>query len=85
MSRYHPDLLDEIEVFLARQSMPSTTFGRMAMNDPHFVRDIRGDRCLRPESVEKVRGFIEAYSPSDEPKSPRKPGDLTAAQQSEAA
>lgn len=86
MSRYHPDLLDEIETFLARHEVSATTFGRLAMNDPHFMRDIRGDRCLRPESVMKVRAFMrERDTATPAPASPGKDDVLTASQQSEAA
>ncbi len=85
MSRYHSDLLAEIEDFVAGNGMSATTFGRLAMNDPHFMRDIRGDRCLRPESVERVRKFMRTYSLEAAPASPGKSEDFAASQQSEAA
>ena len=70
MSRYHLDLVREIETFTSGHDMPETTFGRRAMGDPHFVRDIRRDRCLRPESVERVRRFMGEYSPTSDAPSP---------------
>lgn len=85
MSRYHPDLLCEIEAFTSRHEMPDTTFGRRAMGDPHLVRDIRLTRCLRPESVEKIRDFMAVYHHENQSSSAGKTSDLTAAQQSEAA
>ena len=33
--------LAEIEAFLARERVSSSTFGRAAVGDPNFVRDLR--------------------------------------------
>jgi len=85
MSRYHPDLLREIEAFTSEHEMPDTTFGRRSMGDPHLVRDIRQTRCLRPESVDKVRSFMRAFEQDCGHVSPGKNRAVTAAQQSEAA
>lgn len=84
MSRYHSDLVADIEAFASQHDMPETTFGRRAMGDPHFMRDIRRDRCLRPESVEKVRRFMRDYAQSADEAAPGKTRNF-AARESEAA
>lgn len=55
MSKHHPELLAEIEAFVASAGMTEITFGRKAMSDPHFVRDVRNGRRLWPETEAKVR------------------------------
>ena len=58
-------LIDEVRSFLADHEMPPTTFGRMAMRDPHFVRDLEaGKRRLFVETEQKVRDFMAAYAPA---------------------
>ena len=85
MSQHHPELLAEIEAFIAAKGMTETAFGRRAMSDPHFVRDVRGARRLWPHTVEKVRNFMSIFCHDAPGLSPGNAADLTAAQQSEAA
>lgn len=57
------DLLTEIEAFMSRTGMAPSTFGRFAVNDWKFVRDLRvGNRRVWPETANKVRAFIAAQS-----------------------
>ncbi len=58
MQKDAPPLLDAIDEFLGAHSMSPVTFGRLAMKDPHFVRDIRGGRRVWPETETKVRNFM---------------------------
>ena len=53
-------LLREIEKFLSRKDIPPTRFGREATGDPRFVFDLRRGREPRPETVRRVRDFLEA-------------------------
>ena len=53
-----PPLPETIEAFLALHDMAPVTFGRLAVRDPHFVRDIRGGRRVWPETETKVRSFM---------------------------
>ena len=46
--------------FLRRTEIPPTRFGRNAMGDPRFVFDLRKGRDPRPETVERVRAFLDA-------------------------
>jgi hypothetical protein len=59
-------LVDAIGDFIDRHSMSPITFGRLALKDPHFVRDLRGGRRVWPETEAKVRTFMADYSPATE-------------------
>ncbi|MEO5492637.1 MAG: hypothetical protein ABIR08_01265 [Sphingomonas sp.] len=50
----------EIEGFLRRTGMPATKFGRLAVNDPRFVLDLRMGREPRPHTAARVIDFIAA-------------------------
>ncbi|MEO5938474.1 MAG: hypothetical protein ABIQ43_05635 [Sphingomonas sp.] len=50
----------EIEGFLRRTGMPATKFGRLAVNDPRFVLDLRMGREPRPHTTARVIDFIAA-------------------------
>lgn len=58
MEHAEPPLIDQIEAFVSSNGMSPITFGREAMNDPHFVRDLRNGRRLWPETEAKVRRFL---------------------------
>ena len=57
-----------VERFLAEHNMSPVTFGRRAMNDPHFVRDITAEKPRRvwPETEQKVRQYMAAYSAAEQ-------------------
>lgn len=54
-------LPDAIDAFIGKTAMSPVTFGRLAMKDPHFVRDIRSGRRVWPETEAKVRAFMAEY------------------------
>lgn len=56
-------LLREIEVFLDQHEMSATAFGLAALNDGHFVRDLRRGKDVRLSTAEKIRRFIVEHSP----------------------
>lgn len=60
-------LLADIDRFLAEHEMSPITFGRRALRDPHFVRDLRGEngrpRRVWPETEAKVRHFMATARP----------------------
>lgn len=56
----HPTLLADMERFAAAQGISEITLGRKALNDPHFVRDIRNGRAVWPKTEEKVRAFMDS-------------------------
>ena len=50
----------EVEKFLRRTGMPATKFGRLAVNDPRFVLDLRMGREPRSHTAQRVISFIAA-------------------------
>lgn len=50
----------EVEKFLRRTGMPATKFGRLAVNDPRFVLDLRLGREPRSRTAARVIAFIAA-------------------------
>lgn len=60
MDHVEPPLIEQIEAFVSDTGMSPVTFGREAMNDPHFVRDLRKGRRLWPETEARVRRFLAA-------------------------
>lgn len=51
-------LMIEVDRFLRRTGMPPTKFGRLAINDPRLVGDMRRGRQLGPYNVHRVRDAI---------------------------
>ena len=58
MSHHHSDLIAEIEAFTKASEMSEITFGRKALGDPHFVRQLRNGRRVWPTTEARVRKFI---------------------------
>lgn len=52
------ELLEQVESYLARTKVPPSTFGRLAVGDPRFVRDLRSGRRLRRRTQERVRAYL---------------------------
>jgi putative IMPACT (imprinted ancient) family translation regulator len=57
-------LLSEIEKFCATHRLSEWQFGEMALNDRHFIRQLRDDREPRRKTVERVREFMATYRPA---------------------
>lgn len=55
-------LLRDVEAYLAEQGLSPTAFGDEALNDRHFVRQLRGGRRVWPETEQKVRSFMASRS-----------------------
>jgi hypothetical protein len=54
-------LLDDIEAFLETHNLGHRSFGVGAVNDGHFVEDLRNGRRVWPETEAKVRAFMKAF------------------------
>ncbi|MEK9211966.1 hypothetical protein [Sphingomonas sp. 2378] len=52
------ELLGVIERYLKDSQMPETKFGRLAVNDPRLVSDLRKGREPGPSMIERVTRFI---------------------------
>lgn len=50
----------EIEAFLARSKMAPSKFGKEAVNDRSFVRDLRAGRAPNLRIVDRVHAFMKA-------------------------
>lgn len=61
MSQPTQTLTEEIEAFLNRNSMSPVTFGRKALKDPHFVRDLRAGRDVKLSTAQRVQDFIRNH------------------------
>lgn len=59
MSYHHADLLAAIDRYIEAAEISEITFGRKALGDPHFVKQLRNGRRLWPETEAKVRAFME--------------------------
>lgn len=52
------ELLDRIETYLAQHRMPPSKFGRLAVGDPRFVKDLRGGRLPRAKTCDRVIRYL---------------------------
>ena len=52
-------ILRDVEKYLRISKTPAARFGREAMKDPRFVFDLRNGREPRPETVERVKAFLD--------------------------
>ena len=52
--------LSEIEAFLAREHAAPSTFGRAAVGDPNFVRELREGRAPSLRLVDRARAYMTA-------------------------
>jgi len=58
-----PNLLDDIEAFIAAQELSESQFGTSAINDKNLVVDLRNGRDIRLSTAAKVRAFMASYRP----------------------
>jgi hypothetical protein len=54
-------LIRKIEEFMRHTKMPQTRFGRLAINDPQFVFDLRRGRVPRAKTEKRVEHFMNTY------------------------
>ena len=52
------NMLRRVERYLRRSGLSATRFGRLAMGDPSFVRQLRNGRELRPETAARLNLWI---------------------------
>jgi hypothetical protein len=53
-------VLRKVEIYLRVSNMPETRFGRLVLNDPRLVRDLRNGREPRGRTVTRIEAFIDA-------------------------
>lgn len=59
-----PSLVRDIDKFMREHGLAASAFGRAAVNDWKFVRDLRNGRRVWPETEAKVRQFMDQYQPT---------------------
>lgn len=57
-------ILRKVERYLRQHEMPATKFGRMAVNDPRLVGDLRNGRELRARTQARVEAFLAVPPPA---------------------
>ena len=57
-------LIAQIESFMAAHGLSEWQFGEQAINDRHFVRQLREGRDLRMSTVSRVSAFMAEYVPT---------------------
>jgi hypothetical protein len=55
------EILGEVERFLSSQDLGPSTFGRAALGDPNFVRELREGRRIWPATADKVRTYMRDH------------------------
>lgn len=53
------DLLSRILLFLRRSGMRTTTFGRLAANDPRLVEDLLRGREPRTSTAVRIHAWLD--------------------------
>ena len=53
-------VLRKVEIYLRKNNMPETRFGRLAMNDPRLVRDLRNGREPGTRTAARIEAFIQS-------------------------
>lgn len=51
-------LLREVNTFLKKTGMAATKLGKVSLNDPNFVLDLRKGRDYRASTALKIRNFM---------------------------
>lgn len=57
-------LLTDIEAFTQRHGMSEWAFGEAALNDRHFIRQLRDGRDIRFSTYGRVTKFMAEYRPN---------------------
>lgn len=54
-------IITQIESFLSEHQMAAATFGKLALNDPALVINLKNGRDLRQSTVERLQRFMSEY------------------------
>lgn len=72
-------MLRKIELYLRKTAMPPTKFGRLAVNDPRLVGDLRNGREPGSHMVARIEAFLaRGESQRSEQQAPTVQGSTTA-------
>lgn len=56
------DMLALVRGYLKLTGLPETLFGRLAINDPRLIQDMRRGRELRPATRARIESFIRTHA-----------------------
>ncbi|MFC4845153.1 hypothetical protein ACFO8O_00700 [Hephaestia sp. GCM10023244] len=59
-------MLSKIERFLRQTAMPPTKFGRIAVNDPRLVGDMRRGREPGPRTIARIEAALDLLTGADQ-------------------
>jgi len=59
------DILDRIDAFCAKNEMPPSTFGRLALGDPNLIPNLRNGRSLTLKSARRILSFMASHRPQE--------------------
>lgn len=51
-------LIQDVETYCSENGISESRFGELALNDRHFIRQLRAGRDLRMSTLERVRQFM---------------------------
>lgn len=60
MQRYTPDFLSRVETAIRFHRLKQSEFGRAAVGDPGFVRELRRGRSPSLMTADRVLAYIES-------------------------
>jgi len=58
-------LLSKIEHFCKDRGLSEWQFGELALNDRHFIRQLRSGRDVRMSTLARVEAFMSSYRAQD--------------------
>lgn len=64
----HMSMLRKIELYLKETAMPPTRFGRLAVNDPRLVGDLKNGREPGSRIVARIEAFLARDPENQAPK-----------------
>jgi hypothetical protein len=64
----HMSMLRKIEIYLKESAMPPTRFGRLAVNDPRLVGDLKNGREPGSSVVARIEAFLARGPENQAPK-----------------
>lgn len=61
VSDYRGELLDAVEAYLRDTDMSATVFGKLVLNDPRFVHELREGREPRQRTMQRVVQYMRDH------------------------
>jgi hypothetical protein len=63
------EMLRRIEEFCVENSLPPSTFGRLAVGDSNLVTGLKKDRSITLRTGQRIVEFMQSYDPAANPPS----------------